>query len=302
VELNAESSASSRFTSGAGNRYDYWRVAWDQFASEPLRGVGAGNYDRTYFLERRTTEDIRQAHSIELQVLGELGLAGGIALALLIGAVLAGFVRRARAGRQSLMDRGLAVAAGGAFLVWLIHTSVDWLHLIPGVTGLALASAAVLVGPWRRPVAERATPVRRVVVVLAAVAIVVGAALIGRAALAEKYRSNGQAALASEPRQAIEAANRSLALNDEALDTYYVKAAAYARLNDYARARATLLEAARREPHDFVPWGLLGDLAVRRDDLRAARLAYGRAASLNPRDEGVAVLARDPSAASARRR
>jgi hypothetical protein len=51
----------SRFTSGGGNRYDYWRIAWNQFLDHPLDGVGAGNFDRTYFLERRTNEDVRQA-------------------------------------------------------------------------------------------------------------------------------------------------------------------------------------------------------------------------------------------------
>ncbi|MGI8623488.1 MAG: hypothetical protein ACR2NB_08375, partial [Solirubrobacteraceae bacterium] len=39
-------SSGSRLTSGAGNRYDYWRVAWKEFESEPLHGVGAGNYAR----------------------------------------------------------------------------------------------------------------------------------------------------------------------------------------------------------------------------------------------------------------
>ena len=75
-------------------------------------GVGAGNYDRTYFLERRTTEDIRQPHSIELQTLGELASSAGPAGGL-PGGDRAGFVRR-RGGREDLRARGLAVAAGGA--------------------------------------------------------------------------------------------------------------------------------------------------------------------------------------------
>ena len=79
------------------------------------------------------------------------------------------------------------------------------------------------------------------------------------------------------------------------MDTYYVKAAAYARVDDYARARATLLEAARREPHDFVTWGLIGDLAVRRGELGQARRAYGRAAELNPQNQGLAQLAKNPT-------
>jgi tetratricopeptide (TPR) repeat protein len=297
VQLDRQSSTQSRFTTGAGNRYDYWRIAWNQFRDAPLRGIGAGNYDRTYYLERRTTEDIRQPHSVELQLLAELGLVGGGALALFLGAVFVGFARRARAAREHLGERGLVVAAGGAFLVWFIHTSVDWLHLIPGVTGLALACAAVLVGPWRTPDgATRGVTGRAVVLVLAGL-IVVGAIMLGRSALAEKYRSDAQDVVATAPSKALLEASDSLALDDEALPSYYVKAAAYARLDDYAQARGTLLEAARREPHDFVTWGLLGDLAVRRGALGQARRAYGRASRLNPRSKALAALARDPRSA-----
>src|SRR5204862_413341 len=70
----------SRLISGAGTRYDYWRIAWHSFTAHPLAGVGAGNYDRPYFQQRATTEDVRQPHSIELQALSELGLVGALLL------------------------------------------------------------------------------------------------------------------------------------------------------------------------------------------------------------------------------
>src|SRR5207249_4817028 len=38
----------TRFLSGGGYRYDYWRIAWTEFKQEPLRGVGAGSYDVDY--------------------------------------------------------------------------------------------------------------------------------------------------------------------------------------------------------------------------------------------------------------
>jgi hypothetical protein len=53
--------AGSRLTAGGGNRYDYWRIAWHQFTDHPLDGVGAGNFDRTYFLERRTASSSRRS-------------------------------------------------------------------------------------------------------------------------------------------------------------------------------------------------------------------------------------------------
>ena len=294
VELAGTDEGESRFTSGGGNRYDYWRIAARQFSDSPLRGVGAGNYDRTYFLERRTTEDVRQAHSIEFQVLGELGLVGAATLALFVICVLSGFARRTRAARGSTSDRALAVAAGGAFLIWLLHTSVDWLHLIPGVTGLALCSAAVLAGPWRRPMAHRLGRWAKAAVGATALLVLVGAALVGQSALAERYRGQARELLSRAPAESVRKANDSLSLNDEALATHYVKAAAYARLDRYSEARAALGEALRHEPHDFVTWVLLGDLAIRRGDARQARADYRRAARLNPRDRTLNRLAADP--------
>jgi hypothetical protein len=293
TELQSDRNTESRFTSGGGNRYDYWRVALDQFTDNPLRGIGAGNYDRTYFLERHTTEDIRQAHSIELQVLGELGIVGGALLAVFLVAIAVGFARRARLAKTDLRVRGLAVAAGGTFVVWFIHTSVDWLHLIPGLTGIALCSGAVLVGPWRRERAEGSSRARLAIIAVCGVTVLAGAVLVGRAALADRYRNDGRELLDSNPAAAIGKARDSLRLNEESLDAYYLEAAGWARLGDYRRARAALAEATRREPHDFVTWALLGDLATRRGEHRQALRDYRRALALNPRNESLAAAVRD---------
>jgi UDP-GlcNAc:undecaprenyl-phosphate GlcNAc-1-phosphate transferase len=300
VELRTDRGETSRFGSGAGNRYDYWRVALDQLRDNPLRGVGAGNYDRTYFIERRTTEDIRQPHSIELQALGELGIVGGLLLALFLVAVGVGFASRARSARDDLRARGLAVAAGGTFAVWIVHASVDWLHLIPGLTGIALCSAAVLTGPWSRPRGRGAGGMRMALVAVCGLAAIAGAILVGRAMLADRYLDQGREALPDDPVAAIARARDSRSLNDERLSAYQLESAAWARLNDYRRARAALAEAARREPHDFVTWALLGDLATRRGADRQALRDYRRALELNPRDATLAVAVRDARARVAR--
>jgi hypothetical protein len=292
TELGVQSNSSSRFTSGAGNRYDYWRVAVEQFADHPLQGIGAGNYDRTYFLERQTTEDIRQPHSIELQTLGELGIAGGALLAIFIVAIAVGFARRAREARNDSRARGLVVAAGGTFAVWLMHTSVDWLHLIPGLTGIALCSAAVLVGPWARSRAGGMGRGRIAIALVCGLAVLAGAAFVGRAALADRYLNQGRDVLLSDPAEAVVKAKDSQRLNDERLQAYYLESAAWARLGDYSRARAALAEGARREPHDFVTWALLGDLATRREDYRQALADYRRAQALNPRDPSLKATVR----------
>jgi UDP-GlcNAc:undecaprenyl-phosphate GlcNAc-1-phosphate transferase len=298
---DASSATNTRFLSGGGNRYDYWRVAVHEFRMHPLDGVGAGNYAPDYFLERRTGEDIRQPHSLELQTLAELGLVGVLALGLFLTLVLMGLGRRAAHARRDPASLGLALAAGGVFVTWLVHTSVDWLHLLPGLTAIALAAAAILVGaPGGGLVGVRrrwsfAWPAAAVGLALVAVLTV------GRLTLADHYTSQAEARLASEPAVALRDADRAHSFDRDAVKPLYMRAAAYARLDSYRQARASLLQAARLEPRNFVTWALLGDLAVRRRDFAAARAAYARAAALNPRDTALTQLAREPRSALAGR-
>jgi tetratricopeptide (TPR) repeat protein len=177
------------------------------------------------------------------------------------------------------------VAATGMFVAWLAHTSVDWVYDIPGLTGMAMVSAALLVLPARR---QRAgvTRTRRGMALLA-FGLVVLAALagaVGRQYIAQHYQTSGAAQVARSPQQAITTLQKARSLDPYSLTTLYSLAAAYARLDDYADARRTLLAAAAREPSNYVPPALLGDLAVRRGDVAVARAAYARALALNPRD------------------
>ena len=298
VNLQLNDRTDTRFLSGGGNRYDYWRVAWLEFKDAPLRGQGAGNYDRLYFTERRTSEDIRQPHSLPLQVLAELGLVGALALLAFIGAVFAGLWRQTRRAKDSAVQRAVAVAAGGAFVAWLAHTSVDWLHNLPGVTGIALCAAAALVAPWSSGGgSRRITSLRIVAVAAACVAAIAAAYSVGRLAIADQYRVDARDQLRSDPVEALRLANQSLAFNDQSLPALYVKGAAYARLGRYRAARGAILQATRLEPHDHLPWALLGDLAVRRGDFATARRAYRRASELNPKSRPIRALARNPRAA-----
>ncbi len=299
----ASADPTTRLASGAGTRYDYWRIAWGAFRERPVLGVGAGNYDRPYFERRGTTEDVRQPHSVELQALSELGLVGALMLAMFVAALAIGTARLARVARSSASARFLAVAATGSVAAWLVHTSVDWIHLLPGVTGVALAFAAVLLMRRQPPdTAEMATAgarrlhTRFAPALIVAVALAVAGVSLSRQGLSEHFRLSAQKALAARPADALRNVDRSLRLDPEAVSSYYVKAAALARFNQPEAARHALLSAAEREPHDFVTWALLGDLGVRMGDLAAARRAYDRAIKLNPRDPALRAALRDAAA------
>jgi UDP-GlcNAc:undecaprenyl-phosphate GlcNAc-1-phosphate transferase len=307
---SSSSSAQTRLFSGAGNRYDYWRVAWKLFEDHPLAGVGAGNYPQYYYLDRRTQEAIENPHSLELQILSELGIVGAALLALFVFGVGLG-IRRIRAvGRQSPAARTAMVAAIGATVVWFVNTSGDWMHLLPGVTAIALCAVAVLcrggdpedpgidsaiqggsVSPVRRPVSRVPALVGAACAIF--VLAVAGASLL-RAGLARHYLDDARSALASDPAAAITDGQRVLKLDAANLDAYYVKAAGQARFDRAAAAKSTLLQAAREDPGSFVTFTLLGDLEVRAGDLRAARSYYRRARRLDPREPALAALVADP--------
>jgi len=303
--LGAQGQAdTTRLATGAGNRYDYWRVSVDAWRERPLAGIGAGGYDKPYFANRTTTEDIRQPHSMALQVLTEVGILGALLLAAALLVIATGAWRRIREGRRE----PAVIAAVGVVTAWFVHAGVDWIHLLPGLTGVALLGAAVLLRPpagtdeaaetaaeergralglgarpsWRR---------RLLPAVVIAVAITAGALSLSRQSLSELYVTRAQDALAGDPGRALVQSNRALRLDREVLAAYYAKAAALARFGEGGAARAVLLDATRREPRAFVTWVLLGDLSTRQGRRRAAAAEYGRAHALNPRDPGITELA-----------
>ena len=321
---SSSSSASySRLLSGEGNRYDYWRIAWRVWREHPIIGVGAGNYPRFYYQQRATTEDIEQPHSLELQTLSELGIVGGLQLAGFVGGIAWGALRMRPPAARSPLARALMVGALGAFSAWLAQTSVDWMHLLPGLAAIALVGAAVLIRPQPRagtgaevPAGRRSSsttaaapersglqralaskPALALGASAVAVTLVLAGASLSRQGLADLYRERAQRELATHPAAAVADANRSLGFDADAVETYYVKAAALARFDQAAAADATLRQALAQEPNNFVTWTLLGDIAVREHRLRTGEHDYVRAHQLNPRDPTLIELSTDPAVA-----
>ncbi len=300
----AATSAQTRLFSGAGNRYDYWRVAWHVFTAHPLAGVGAGNYSSFYYRQRRTTESIQNPHSIELQTLAELGVLGTLAFAMVIVAVALAVKRLRSSARRSRDARTTLLAATGVTVVWIVNTSGDWMHLLPGVTATAIAAIAVLCIQATQPRAqERHAPAAssRLPLLAGAATIVLVLAIAGasllRSGLTLRFVDDARAELRANPAAAITDAGRALRLDSANLDAYYLRAAGYARFDRATAARSTLLDAAAQDPGNFVTWTLLGDLEVRLRNFAAAKRYYAHARRLNPNDPELRMLARNPRSA-----
>jgi O-antigen ligase len=131
-------SSTSRLASADSPRYEYWRVAIGAFGRHPVDGVGAGGFSVEWLRERHDANPARNAHSLEIETLAELGLLGALALAAFAG----GIALAAR--RVFAADAALATGPIAALAAYAFHTSIDWDWDIPGLTLVAVALAGLL--------------------------------------------------------------------------------------------------------------------------------------------------------------
>jgi len=121
-------------------RLDHWRVALGGFAESPLLGGGAGTYELLSQRERSVRAAVRDAHSLPLELLAELGAVGFALLATAIVLVLRGLMAGLRTANRDLFAATLAVTAA-----WSVHAAIDWDWEMPVVTlpVFALCGAAL---------------------------------------------------------------------------------------------------------------------------------------------------------------
>lgn len=227
-------------------RTQIWRVALDSYRDAPVLGHGSGTFTEI-FTRDRTNKDlyVLQPHSIELEVLDELGLSGALAFAAFVILLLVGLVR----GRG---PRSARAAAAAAVIVLVAQASVDWTFSFPALVAAVLLVAGAATGPGLLRV--RATPA-----VLGGAAVAIAALVaLGGPYLATRHLSDAKGA--ATPQKAWDLLQKARGLdpwNAEVVDyqgqvaedagryreaaRLYGRAATLARLSwveEYRRARA----------------------------------------------------------------
>jgi hypothetical protein len=135
-------SGTQRLVTAKGSRSDLFRVAFDGFESSPLHGEGAGSFEYRWMRTRKVDETVRNAHSLEFETLGELGLVGGVLLLTFLGSL---FFAAARSRlRPGGLGRSQTAAVAGACAVWVVHSFVDWDWQMPALTGVIMVLGASL--------------------------------------------------------------------------------------------------------------------------------------------------------------
>jgi hypothetical protein len=263
----------------SGNRPEYWRVALDVARAHPLAGSGGGTYERAWLRERPIDESVRNAHSLYLETLAELGAVGLVLLLAALAVPVAAVARAGAAGRRPVVP-----SLAAAYAASLVHAGVDWDWEVPAVTILAVACGGALV------VAARTGPpvglaARRRAAALAVLAPVVAVALVVH--VGNRAVAAGEAALLrDDPAAAASSARRAIDWLPWSAEGRLLLGEAELAAGDTAAARVSIGRALERDAGDWSAWYLLA-AASRGVEARAA---LARAAELNPRSPDVAEL------------
>ncbi len=265
-----EGNATARLFSVSSNgRVVLWHVSIHQFKQHPVRGEGAGSYEAAWN-QRRPAEGIaRNAHSLYLEVLGELGIVGLVLLVSALGVPLVAAVR-ARSATY-------AAPALAAYVAFLAVAAVDWDWQLAGVTVVGLLAAVGIVVSARgddadvepRRVARVALPAATGVLALLALAAVLSTVPLARANAAYDRLDFREAA------KQAQTASDWAPWSSEALDVLGRSQLAEGQL---VEARASFRRTVEKSPNNWVLWR---DLAAAAPTAQA-RVALRRARALNP--------------------
>jgi hypothetical protein len=291
------SGGTSRLVSGLGsNRYDFYRVALDEFAAHPVLGIGADNYQAQYLVHGRSQETPHYPHSVELRTLTQTGLVGGLlALVGLAGALVAGMraTRPSTPRRADPLRADVAAAALAGFAYWAVHGSIDWFWEFAGLgaPAFAMLGIACALSPRRAApdspltVVRRELPSRRV-------ALTVAGALLALAAtwsLAAPWLSQREVERAAgvwtrAPGAAYARLDEAARLNPLSAEANLVAGSIALRYGDLARADHQFALALGRVPGDAYATLERGAIASALGRRGEARRLLQAAVRLNPRD------------------
>ncbi len=290
------SESESRFGSAGSNRYDFWTVAWNGFQDEPLRGLGAENFQRLYLKEGLSTEKPRYPHSLELEVLSGLGIVGAL---LLGGALLALLGAAARALFASREARGAAAAAVGLFAYWLLHASVDWFWAFFALTGSALAAlalAASLSAPPAPAEAARRSGGRTIALVGGCVAAALLAVSITAPWISAREVDHASDVWREDPEAAFSSLDRAETLNPLSTLPAATAGTIALRLRREGDAERHFRDVLEDDPENAYAALELGLIASAKGKKREARRMLELAHDQNPRDTLVMEVLEDVSA------
>ena len=266
--------------SGSGSgRWQFWTAAVDEWRSAPVVGSGAGAFSAWWAEHGSLAMYVRNAHSLYLESLGELGAVGFLlAFAVWVG----GCAWATRLCLRAQDDARTALAAATAVAVaFAIGAGLDWIWQLPAVSLVGVSALALALG---RPGGEQARRSRRGVrAALASLVLLVlvleSVPLLAGHALAQSR----QAAADGRPVAARDAALRAHALEPWATTPLEQLALLAESSGNLVEAQHWVDAARRANADDWQVRLLAARIETRRGAIAAARADLRAARALNPR-------------------
>jgi tetratricopeptide (TPR) repeat protein len=267
----------------ARGRFQYWEGSLDAYATEPLLGIGPGTFE-FYWAREGDPEAaifVRDAHSLYLETLAELGPVGFLLVLGIAGTVLIAGIRQAlRAPPES---RAICAAAVASCAVFLAVAVVDWIWELAALGMAFFFVAAVAIGreaPRSQPAEGARLRPAAPVIALAVLALIAIAIPFAGATLVEQSRDSYAD---GRPEDALDGARNAVAIQPNAATPRIQEATVLEAIGDLEAAVETAREATEREPTNWRLWMVLSRLEARYGDAEAAVEAYERGQSLFPR-------------------
>jgi hypothetical protein len=288
----ANNTSGNRLVSGLGsNRYDFYRVALDEFVAHPVLGIGVDNFQQQYLRHGRSDETPHYPHSVELRTLTETGLVGTLLALVGLGAALVAGAQAVR--RADPLSRAVAAAALGGFAYWAVHGSFDWFWEFAGLGAPAFALLGIACALAPRAGIERAAVTaprgssarRRLVLTSGALVALTAGVSLAAPWLSQLEIQRAARIWPDAPRRAYARLSDAAKLNPLSDDAYLVAGSIALRFGDLARADHDFALALKRSPEDAYATLERGAIASARGEHTSALVLLERAARLNPRDQ-----------------
>jgi O-antigen ligase len=263
------------------SRYQFWSSTVREMESEPLTGTGSGTFEYWWTRDGDTGDVVRDAHSLYMQTLGELGIVGlALLLAFVLTVLIGGGLAAVRAGP---LERPYLAAALASCVAFFATAIFDWMWQMPVLTVAMLLLASILVVRGRPEGEGRPSPfpvaARAAFAVLALAAIVAIAIPLASTTLVRQSQAEANE---GDPSAALSAAKSAQNAQPGAASPRLQQALLLETAGDLAAAGAAAHAATEREPTNWRIWLVLSRIEAERGQVDAAIRYYRKARSLNP--------------------
>lgn len=273
-------------STGSG-RWQLWTSAVDEWETKPVFGRGAGSYQSWWMEHASLPLFVRDAHSLWLETLAELGLVGLLLLVIAFGtAFVAAIARMGRLGQ----DRPLVAAMAGVLAAFVVAAGIDWMWELSIVGLVAVVALGILVGRATEGSPRSAAvrrPLSRRVLRTAGVGVALAAILFAAVPMLAQNRLEESQAAASrgDAAAAIEAADDARAVQPWASTPYLQLALLEEQAGNLGEANRYVDDALERDRSDWSIWLVAARVQTKAGFIRRGRRSLRQAERLNRRSQ-----------------